>query len=88
MCIFRLTSTGVLAQIETARRKFPQVIPALWFKLYGEPALALPQFDGHDSCPGGFTGSRTVRSLPVSAIPHIQQQLPALSRVFGRGART
>ena len=42
LCIFRLTSTGMLAQIETARRKLPQVVPALWFKLYGEPALATP----------------------------------------------
>ena len=59
LCIFLLTSTGSMPQIEHCQQEFsPKSFLFQDLRLYGGPALALPQPDGHDSCPGRFKGSR------------------------------
>jgi hypothetical protein len=73
-CILSLTSTGAMPQIDTCKQELsPKLFLRLVLGCKELLALALPQPDGYDPCPGRFTGSRPMRSLPVGAIPYVQQ---------------
>jgi hypothetical protein len=72
LCIFLLTSTGHMPQIVPAVGNSPQCF--LRFSSCQEsPLWHSHNSNGYDPCPGRFTGSRSLRSLPAGSVPHPKQ---------------
>lgn len=84
LCIFLLTSTGHMPQIDSCQQECsPKSFLFQDLSCTEGPLWHSHNSNGHDPCPGRFTGSRSLRSLPAGSIPHPQQQLPPLPRVAG-----